>query len=251
MIASLMMYARPELAAPHARYWALIRAALAQRGIDSPERLANEAEEFAVWRDPGLVTSQTCGMPYRLWLHDEVQLVGTPDYGLEHCPPGYYRSPVVVRADDPRAGLQEFSAARLAYNVTHSQSGFASIYNTVQPMGFWFADRVETGGHHASAKAVAEGRADLAALDAVTWALIQRYDSFADRLRVLEWTTPTPGLPYITSRSMNADAVFDAVAEAIAQLDEADRSALMLRGIVKIDKADYLAVPNPPEETRA
>ncbi len=251
MIASLMMYARPELEGPHQRYWSLIREALAQRGIGSPETLSNTAEEFSVWRSPDLVLSQTCGMPYRLWLHADVGLVGTPDYGLEGCPPGYYRSPIVVRADEDRAGLEDFQDARLAYNVTHSQSGFASIYNTVAPQGFWFDNRVETGGHHASAQAVAEGRADLAALDAVTWALIQRYDGFASQLRVLEWTAPTPGLPYITAATVDTGLVHDAMASAIDMLDNADRADLMLQGLVRIPKETYLAVPNPPPETRS
>ncbi len=251
MIASLMMYDRPELQSAHTRYWALIREALLARGLDSPATLSNSAEEFSVWRAPDLVLSQTCGMPFRLWLHEDVGLVGTPDYGLEGCPPGYYRSPVVVRADDNRAGLEDFRLARFAYNVTFSQSGFASIYNTVAPMGFWFEDRVETGGHQASAKAVAEGRADLAALDAVTWALIQRYDGFADQLRVLEWTAPTPGLPYITGPAMDPALVFDVVASAMDQLEAGDRADLMLQGLTRIPKETYLAVPNPPEETRS
>lgn len=246
MIASLMMYARPELTGAHERYWALVRMALAEVGIESPKGLSNETEEFSVWKDPALVLSQTCGMPYRLWLHDKVTLIGTPDYGLEGCPPGYYRSPIVVRQDDPRADLADFVLARFAYNVSFSQSGFASIYSTVTPLGFWFQDRIESGGHQASARMVAEGAADVAALDAVTWDLIQRFDDFASDLRVLCWTTPTPGLPYIAAAGVDQPAIFGAVRRAIERLEEQDRAALGLRGLVAIPKADYLAVQNPP-----
>jgi ABC-type phosphate/phosphonate transport system substrate-binding protein len=208
--------------------------------------LSNEAEEFSVWKDPALVLSQTCGMPYRLWLHDKVTLIGTPDYGLEGCPPGYYRSPIVVRRDDERADLPAFAQARFAYNVSHSQSGFASIYNTVRPMGFWFQERVKSGAHQASARMVAAGEADIAALDAVTWDLIQRYDDFAGRLRVLCWTAPTPGLPYIAAAGADQAGTFAAVKAAIERLDTGDRAALGLKGFVAIPKAQYLAVPNPP-----
>ena len=120
MIANMMMYQRPQLADAHARYWALIRAELAKRGIDSPEELSQDAEEFFVWENPELVLSQTCGMPYRTWLHDKVQLVGTPDYGLEGCKAGYYRSPIVVRADDGRDTLIAFKDATFTYNQTFS-----------------------------------------------------------------------------------------------------------------------------------
>ena len=247
MIASLMMYDRPELQGPHDRYWALIRSELAARGLSSPERLSNEADPFTVWCDPALVLSQTCGMPYRLWLHEDIALVGTPDYGLSECPPGHYRSPIVVRSKDPRATLKDYADARFAFNADHSQSGFAAIYNTVASLGFWFKDRVVSGSHLSSARMVAQGDADIAALDAVTWALIQRYDAFSENLRVLSWTTPTPGLPYIAAKTADAPATFDAVQAAIAALAEADRAALMLNGIVRIDTAAYLEVPNPPE----
>lgn len=246
MIASLMMYARPELHDAHLRYWALIRAELAARGVPAPATLSNDADPFAVWTDPALVLSQTCGMPYRTRLHGHVTLIGTPDYGLEGCAPGHYNSPIVVRKDDPRGTLTDYKKAGFAYNDTHSQSGFVSIYNTVKPLGFWFSDRRLSGGHQASARMVAEGRADIAALDAVTWALIRRYDDFAADLRVLEWTAPTPGLPYIAARTADKGATFDAVSAAITGLDQADRDALMLRGFVAIPAETYLAVPNPP-----
>ncbi len=246
MIASLMMYDRPELSDATARYWALIREALSARGIKSPVGLSNDVEEFAVWCDPSLVLSQTCGMPYRTLLHDRVTLIGTPDYGLEDCPPGYYRSAIVVRRDDPRETLADFIEARFAYNATLSQSGFAAIYNALKPAGLWFQDRVEGGGHQVSARMVAEGAADIAALDAMTWRLIERYDSFATRLRVLRWTDPTPGLPYIAAAGADQRATFDAVTEAIAELKAVDSAALGIKGLISINKAAYLAVPNPP-----
>lgn len=246
MIASLMMYARPELHEAHLRYWALIRSELATRGVKSPATLSNDADAMALWQDPALVLSQTCGMPYRTALHGKVALIGTADFGLQGCPPAHYNSPIVVRADDPRTTLSAYAKARLAYNGSGSQSGFASIYNTVKPLGFWFDNRVISGGHQASAQMVADGQADIAALDGVTWALIQRYDAFARKLRVLEWTAPTPGLPYIASQSADAPATFAAIQSAIKGLSDDDRDALMLRALVSIPAKDYLAVPNPP-----
>ena len=245
MIANLMMYARPELAEIHDRYWQLIRQELAHRGIDSPEALAQDAEEFAVWTAPDLVLSQTCGMPYRLWLHDRVTLIGTPDFGLEGCPPGYYRSAIVARASDPRQRPEEFADAVFAYNQTFSQSGFAAPHNHLKPRGFWFSNRLQTHGHLMSARAVAGGQADIAALDAVSWRLMQRYEGFAQHLRVVEWTTPTPGLPYIAAKGADRAAIFGAVAAAIDGLGARDRDDLGIRGLVDIPGTAYLAIANP------
>jgi ABC-type phosphate/phosphonate transport system substrate-binding protein len=246
MIASLMMYARPELEEANARFWTLIRAELHAQGIDSPEHLSNDANAFDVWENPDLIVSQTCGMPYRIWLKDKVQLVGTPDYGMQDCPAGYYRSPLVVRTDDPCVDLADLKGARLAYNARHSQSGFASVHAHAAASGFWFENQLETGSHNRSAAAVADSRADIAALDGVTWGLIQRFESFANKLRVLEWTAPTPALPLITSLDQDPDAIFTAVSNAIDALTSDDKTALGIKSLIKIPKDAYVAVPNPP-----
>ena len=241
-----MMYARPELEGPHSRFWSKIRDRLATRGITAPFELSQTAEEFSVWEDPALILSQTCGMPYRTRLNGHAQIVCTPDYGLEGCPAGYYRSAIIARADDPRRTLPDFATARMAYNMSHSQSGFAALYTHTQPLGFWFTNRAPTGGHLNSAKMIANGDADIASIDAQTWRLIGRHEPFAAQLRVLEYTSPTPALPYITGPQHDPVIIYDAVSEALATLDAADRDALDLRGLVKIDPAEYLAVPNPP-----
>lgn len=245
MIASLMMYQRPELAEAHSDFWALIRKHLAVAGIDSPAELSQDAEEFFVWKNPDLVLSQTCGMPYRKWLHDKVVLVGTPDYGLEGCPEGFYRSAMIVHVDDPRTDISQFKDAVFAYNQTFSQSGYAAPFSHVGAHGFWFENRLEVGQHLEAARAVATGRADIASVDAVTWRNVAAFEDFAAGLRVLEWTAPTPGLPLITAIGNDADAIFAAVAGAIDELDAQAKSLLGLRGIVRIPKDDYLKVPNP------
>jgi len=254
MIASLMMYARPQLDAAHARFWQLIRENLAQAGIDAPEELSQTAEEFSVWKHPDLVLSQTCGMPYRTWLHDKVNLVGTPDYGLEDCPPGYYRSALVVHKDNYawRKNIEEYDKDDeggeiiFAYNQTFSQSGYAAPYWHLKPRGIWFNEMSKSEGHLNSARSVAEKRTDIASLDAMSWRLMQEYEDFAQDLRVLEWTEPTPGLPLITSLKHDPRVVFDAVSSAITQLTGEDQGALGIKSLVRIPKEDYLAIPNPP-----
>jgi len=246
MIASLMMYRRPQLEDAHTVYWNLVRDNLRAVGMDSPAHLSQDADEFSVWNDSELVLSQTCGMPYRTWLHDKVELVGTPDFGVSGCPPGYYRSALVARADDPRANVGDYLDSVFAYNQTFSQSGYAAAYWHLEPWGFWFRNRLHARQHLESARAVADGRADIASLDAVSWRLISRYESFANDVRVLEWTMPTPGLPLVTARGNDADLVFTAVEKAILQLSDEIRALLGLKGIVRIPKESYLQVPNPP-----
>lgn len=246
MIASLPMYDRPELQPETDRYWALIREELAARGVDAPEALRRgDADLMPHWESPDLILSQTCGFPYRARLHGRVELVGTPDFRNAGCPPGYYRSVLIARADDPRGAFDDFGGAGIAFNDGLSQSGWAAPINHAVARGIRLRPGVETGSHRASFIAVAEGRAELAAIDALTWTLISEFEDVSG-VKVIGATDPTPALPYITAKGRDAGAVFSAVAAAIARLDVRDRDRLHLRGIVAIPTTAYLAVPIPP-----
>lgn len=241
MIASLPMYDRPETAAAHDALWQGIRAILGK----GPMRLTRDGDLWDHWLNPNLLLSQTCGYPYRARLHGHVTLVGSPVLDLPDCPPGFYHSVFVARADDPRARPEDFATARLAFNDALSQSGWAAPQNWAAARGFAFTNPIRTGAHRASALAVAEGRADIAALDALSWHLMQAYDPFTAGLRVLGHTEPTPALPYITARQFEAAALRAALEEAFRSLPKAVRKTLGVKGITYIAAEDYLALPNP------
>lgn len=244
MIAALPMYDRPETAAAHDRLWSLVRAALPP-GRAAPLGLSRGGDVWAQWRAPDLLLSQTCGYPYRARLHGHVALVATPVWALP-CPPGHYVSVLVVRRDDPRRDLADYAAACLAYNEPLSQSGWAAPYAHAAARGLRFAHVLHTGSHRAASRAVAEGRADIAALDMVSWHLIRRFDPWAEALRVVEETEPTPALPYIAAPAL-AEGVADALAAGIAALSAEDRALLLLQGIALIPAEAYLGVPTPPD----
>lgn len=247
MIASLGMYDLAPMQAANDRFWSQIRAGLLSRGIDAPVALTRgEKAYWPSWTSSDLILSQTCGYPFRARLYPSVTLVGTPDFGQQGCPPGHYCSVFVVRRDDDRVSLDAFQHARFAFNEDLSQSGWAAPQNHAAAHGLQFRPYLRTGGHALSMQAVAEGRADFAALDSVTWTHLQRHNPAAATLRELARTAPTPGLPYITAKGRDPAPIFAAIAEAISALTDADRDMLLLRGIVRIPAEAYLAVPNPP-----
>jgi hypothetical protein len=255
MTASLPMYDTASTRAANDRFWTLIRTSYGHVRTSyghGPARLDRATDPHDTWDDPALVLSQTCGLPYRSELSDRVTLVGTPDYGVRGCPPGYYKSYVVVRTGDDRRSLSDFKGAMLARNDRRSQSGWAAMEDALQIAGAGFSfvgQTIDTGGHTLSAQAVADGRADIAALDAITWTLIKREDQeVAGKLRVLCATRPTPGLPFITAQGVDPAPLFDAIARAIASLSARDRARLLIKGIVRIPKETYLQEPLPPVE---
>lgn len=238
MIAHLGMYDVPR---PSDLFWRHIRAALGH----GPENLTMSTDYWAIWTAPDLLFAQTCGYPYRARLHPHAALIGTPDYGLPGCPPGFYRSLFVKRAADPRADLPAMAGARFAYNEPLSQSGWAApvlhlLAEDVRPGAL-----LETGAHAASLRAVLDGRADFAGLDALSFALLEARGAAAGA-QVFAQTEPGPGLPYITGPEGDPEALFAATRHAIAALPDAARAALHLRGLAAIPAETYLALPAPP-----
>lgn len=247
MLAALPMYDRPETTAATDRYWGLIRDGLRDRGIDAPDALSRAGDLWTLWQSPDLLLAQTCGLPFRTRLHDKVQLVGTPDFGLPGCAPGYYNSVILARATDSEVPLTRLLQSRVVINEALSQSGWAALHDFARSLGMTPARPVLSGGHAASARMVAEGHADIAAVDAQTWGLLMRHDRWSDRLCERGCTAKTPGLPYITARGQDADTIAAAVRAAIAALAPDDRMALGLVGLARIPASDYLAQPVPPE----
>ncbi|MBS9718395.1 phosphate/phosphite/phosphonate ABC transporter substrate-binding protein [Pseudohalocynthiibacter aestuariivivens] len=242
MIAHFGMYDRAETAEANNRLWSAIRTQLGY----GPDTLTCDGDFFEIWQNPDLLLSQTCGYPYRARLHGHVTLVGTPDYGLADCPAGYYNSVFVARADDPRSELKDFNGACLAYNDALSQSGWAAPRVYCDANGISLGSLFQSGAHAASARAVHEGQADFAALDAITWSMIERWDPFAKDLRVLAHTPCTPGLPLISAKGADKAKLFNAIASAIEDITQQDRDTLSIYGFVDIPAELYLAIENPP-----
>lgn len=240
MIVSLPMYDRPETAAAHDAFWRLIRAALGR----GPERLNRSVGLSEAWEHPDLLLSQTCGMPFRERLHRKVNLIASPDFGLPDCAPGHYNSVLLARADDERP-VDVLAAERVVINQDHSQSGFASIITHFAPRGIAPNIVRQSGGHRASSRMVAEGAADLAALDCHSWRMIRAYDPWASALREIERTEPTPAMPYITRADQDAAPLRAALREAVERLPDDLRAILGLRGITLVPAEAFLAVPTP------
>jgi ABC-type phosphate/phosphonate transport system substrate-binding protein len=244
MIACLPMYDWPQVCGATDRLWGAICDRLRAGGIDAPEALSRGPSLWEMWESRDLLLGQTCGMPLRTRLRGRVTLVGTPDYGLPGAPAGYYYSVLVVRAD-VAGGIEEFLRRTLAFNGQDSQSGWAAPQAHVEPRRF--AHTLHTGAHRESALAVVEGRADIAAIDAVTWRLIEAHmPGIAGQLRILARTAPTPGLPLITAPGRDPAPLRRAVDDAITELDAHDRAALGVRGLAMVSRAAYHAVPVPP-----
>lgn len=198
-IASLPMYDWPECRPETLALWDRIRAGLP--GL--PEGLTTPADVHSHWRDPALVFSQTCWGPLSLGLIEALEPLAQPDYSAFEGGRGpFYRSALVMR-QAAAGGLADWLAGRrLAVNGTESLSGYLTLQKDLGAAPETLASElVVTGAHRASVRAVAEGRADIAAIDCRSWAMALAHEPCAKRLVVVGWTSERPGLPYVTSRA--------------------------------------------------
>jgi len=206
-LASLPMYLanRPAVAA----LWELLRQRLVDAGLQRlPSTLTWPQDYHGHWLGPDLLLSQTCGYPLTDDLAGKVQLVGCFAYDAPQCSGIECRSVLVARAEHRRFELKDFRGLRAAFNAPNSQSGYNAFRALVAPLavnGRFFGDSVETGGHGASVAAVREGRADLAAIDCVTYAALTRSTpQAAEGLCIVATTEAYPGLPLITALGTTA-----------------------------------------------
>jgi ABC-type phosphate/phosphonate transport system substrate-binding protein len=110
---------------------------------------------------------------------------------------------------------------RFTFNSLDSMSGVIALTRDLQAVGESldiFSSRSESGGHRGSIVAVAEGKAEIAAIDCESWALAQRFEPAAQKVAVVGWTARRKGLPYITART-TPDKTLKALREALAGLE--------------------------------
>ncbi|MGA2779791.1 MAG: PhnD/SsuA/transferrin family substrate-binding protein [Steroidobacteraceae bacterium] len=223
-IAALPMYDFPDLAAAHDALWGALAERLREAGLQGvPQYLSRELGHVESWQDPRLLLGQACEYPLAKSFEALVRPIASPRYAAPGCEGARYCSAIVVRREEPAATLEDLRDRRCAINEPTSNSGMNLLRTAIAPLarGARFFESVTTSGSHwNSARMVADGRADLAALDCVSYAHLHRCDpTLVAKLRVLGWTASSPSLPLITSRATDEPtrkALRDALAGVVA-----------------------------------
>ncbi|WP_165916561.1 PhnD/SsuA/transferrin family substrate-binding protein [Caulobacter sp. BK020] len=232
------MYDLPELQDANDALWAAIVDRLRARNLfDVPDQLTRDVAPEVLWTDPDLLLAQTCGLPLATRLEGKVRVVATPRYRARGCDGVDYRSAVVVRADSAVNSLHDLRSGRCAVNDLASNSGMNLLRAEIAPLAAgkaFFKSVLVTGSHLASAEAIVQDEADVAALDCVTWAHLQRWrPSLTDHLRVLTWSVRSPGLPLITSLGTSSSQL--AALRAVLNEVAADQSLREVRQVLLLE----------------
>lgn len=258
-LVTLPMYDLPELRPATDAWWTGLAGHLRGHGVTGvPDTLTRGTDPHDAWLSPDLLLGQTCGYPLTHALAGRVQYVATPCYAAPGCDGPYYRSAVIVGADSGAGDLAALRGTVCAVNATDSQSGYNVLRRMVADVANgapFFSDVLVTGGHRASVAAVADGRANVAAIDCVTLALLERAAPMErNGVRILAWSAPAPDLPYITAAGADdgtVEALRRALRDAVAEESLREvRDALGLTDFVVLGDAAYDAVPAMEAEAR-
>ncbi|AVE05373.1 phosphate ABC transporter substrate-binding protein [Pseudomonas palleroniana] len=214
--AELRMYVAPEAIQQANDQWLTrIFEHLALRRLN-----ADHLDLPGVWLAPQLLMAQTCGYPLMTQLRGQVRVIGRPRYELPHSSGGEHCSLLLTRDDNPRHTLADFYNSRGVINGHDSNSGMNLLRERLAPLqrdGRFFATVDISGAHRESLRWLREDRADLAAIDSVTYDYLARFSpQEVAGLRIVAHSAPSPTLPYIGARGLQ-DAQVTAIRLAMNQ----------------------------------
>lgn len=239
-IAALPMYDFPELRDAHDRFWAALARRMGEGGIPGvPRELTRGLSHRGVWSHPGLLFGQACEYPISKSFRRHLRLLATPRYRAPGCHETTYRSAIVVGAKEPADSLQGLHGRRCVVNEPDSNSGMNLLRAALAPISGgarFFQSVVFSGSHRKSIELIAAGEADVAAIDCVTLEHLRRtHRALISQVRVIDWTPPSPSLPFVVTRQTDETTVVIVRGALQAVCDDpalaSVRETLLLEGV--------------------
>jgi ABC-type phosphate/phosphonate transport system substrate-binding protein len=238
--ASLAMYPFEPL---H-RAWERVWSAIHDQAPWTPESLRWDGDAPDHWTDPDCLVAQACGWPVVTSLRGHVEVVGAFTLALNDGDGHRYRSVVMANR---RAALADLVAERAiaAVNAPDSLSGWVSLLAAaVGPGGAWPGPVRWTGGHVESLRALRDGRADVASIDALSLSFVRRYHpDLVVGLHEIDRGPWVPSLPVVVRAGTPAPRV-DVLRRAIVGAFDGRalagaRDELLLDGFAPLGDRDY------------
>jgi ABC-type phosphate/phosphonate transport system substrate-binding protein len=204
----------------------------------------------SVLRDPGLFIGHTCGYPLMNHLQDAVTPFCVPVFNVTGVEGNLYSSRFIVAADSDINSLVECGGRIAAINSRDSNSGMNVLRHAIaklNPATPFFASIVNRGGHLQSLTAVAEKRADVAAIDCVSFQFIEdRWPELTARVRRIGDSVKTCGLPLVLPNanlpSTDTQQILVALNKALNQVNPQLRQQLHLSHFASASFDDYQSI---------
>lgn len=224
---------------------------LKQLGVSNNIKIVTEFPEdlYTWWLDPDVLFTQSCGYPYITNLDEYVQLIGTPCFGVEGSRDATYSSFFITHIDLPWQSLAEAKHSRVVINQADSNSGMnvlrAEILELIEDEKNFFDSVQYSDSHMNSLKMIQNKKADMAAIDCVTFAYIQKYaPEHCQNIKIIGKSQQTFALPFIASSFVSKQLkqnLFIALRDILKHNSELCR-VLMIKDIIQTERKDYLPI---------
>ncbi len=199
--------------------------------------------------DKNLYFGHTCGYPLVTHLSQHMIPFCAPVFDVPGCDDKLYSSVLITGVDSAVTDLYDCRDRIVAINTIDSNSGMNLLRHALAAAGAsgqFFRQVKLTGGHLQSLVAIAEGKAQLAAIDCVTYQLIQdQSPELVARVRRIGDTEQTCGLPFVVARanvnSIDFDLLIDALQQALRE-QPAVSAILHLSGFTSVSMDDYQSI---------
>ena len=201
--ATLPLYDLPEARMQTDALWQGLADSFRKAGLDNvPEALFRGEDVY----QKNVFLGQVCGYPLTHEFSGRFQVIATPVYQTPYFTGPEYRSVIAVHRNCEWEILVDAEGSRAVVNSKNSHSGYNILRSMVTPLTIeasltkpFFRKVLVSGGHRQSLLLISNKQADLAAIDGLTWSLLERYaPEDLESVRILELSPPAPAPAFVT-----------------------------------------------------
>jgi len=213
-------------------------------------RKLNFDTALSLLSDPALWFGQTCGYPLMTSLRNTMTPISVPVFDIPGCQQKLYSSLLMVADDSQINTTEDCRGLRAAINANDSNSGMNVLRHAVASFnqkGKFFSQINLSGSHLQSLTQVSNGSADIAAIDCVSYRLIEdTWPELTTRVRSIGFTAKTCGLPFVMPKpgAVNQDLtnITECLNQALLMLDDGQRDRLHLKGFESVNIDEYQGI---------
>ena len=198
----------------------------------------------------GLVFGHTCGYPLMTRLKDRFTPFCVPVFEVPGTSGRRYSSRFIVASGSDIDSIEQCRGRVAAVNTPDSNSGMNVLRHAVASHhvgGRFFSRTHASGGHLYSLQAVARGEADIAAIDCVSYQLIEdHWPELASEVQTIGYSVESTGLPFVLQNSnkdsMETGRMLERLNQALDASGDAVRRRLHLREFIAVELDDYQGI---------
>ena len=161
--------------------------------------------------------------------------IAVPDMTALDVPKGYYFSYIVTGRS------ANMDCPRVVINNRSSHSGHTAIKVWLTAHGYGEVPVFESGSHAQSLVALREGRADLAAIDALSWLHLD-----STGIAIIDRSDPAPAPPFIVGNQSTVP--IEALVEALNSGFQRFGTPVGIGGALPVAADDYVEMANTATE---